>query len=188
MRRCFIALNLPQEIKAEFRQVQADLKRKNKRIKITWVDPEIAHINLHFLGDLAENDVNHLKENLNALKGKYKPILLCLTGAGAFPSLKMPRILFLGVKHLGENNLIKLYHDIANILKNQGLRIEERPFIAHITLGRVKDRPSTGSGQKINFVGEEMPDVEFKVDSFELMESVLTPEGPEYRVLNSYPL
>lgn len=188
MKRCFISLNLPENIKAEFARIQADLKCKNQGIRVTWVDPKIAHINLHFLGDLDENRVNLLKEKLGALEGKYGPILALLTGIGAFPSLKMPRILFLGVKHKGENNLstslktslIKLYQDSGKILKEQNLSIDDRPFIAHITLGRAKDRNA-----KVKFTGEEMPDIEFKINSFELMESVLRPDGPEYRTLSS---
>ncbi len=183
MKRCFIALNLPQEIKAEFAKIQADLKRKNKKVKITWVNPEIAHINLYFLGNLSENDINKLKENLKTLENKNGPILLSLTGAGAFPSLKMPRILFLGVKHKEKNNLINLYQEIGKILKDQGLRTDDRPFIAHITLGRIKDK-----NKKIKIIGEEMPDIEFKVESFELMESILTPSGPKYKIINSYRL
>ena len=195
MQRCFIALNLPSHIKAEFAKIQTDLKHKNKGIKITWVDPEIAHINLHFLGDLDENRANALKQNLKALEAKYGPISAILTGVGAFPSLKMPRILFLGVKHKGKNNLIKLYQNLGKILNDQGLKVEGRPFIAHITLGRVRN-----NSKNIKFTGEEMlashrldtsrsgPDIEFKVSSFELMESVLTPNGPEYKTIKSYEL
>jgi len=183
MPRCFIGLNLPPQIKAEFSQIQADLKIKNKDSKITWVDPKIAHINLRFLGDLDKNRVNTLSEELKALESKYGPILAFLTGVGAFPSLKNPRILFLGVKHKNENNLIKLYSDLGPILNHQNIPTEDRPFIAHITLGRIKEAKNS-----VEFIGEEMPDIEFKIGTFELMESILTPHGPEYKVIQSYDL
>ena len=180
MKRYFIALNLPEKIRAEFTKIQGSLKQINPAIKITWVDPKLTHINLHFLGGLEENGINLLKQNLKVLEGKYGPILAVLTGIGAFPNQKMPRILFLGVKHKGENNLIKLYEDLGKILSNQGLPIEDRPFIAHVTLGRVKE-----GARQVKFTGEEMKDIEFKVNSFELMESILTPGGPEYKILSS---
>lgn len=183
MQRCFIALNLPENIKAEFAKIQCDLKHKNQSTRITWVDPKVAHINLHFLGDLDKNVVNDLRENLKALEGKIRQISLVLTGTGAFPSLKMPRILFLGVKHKGENNLVKLYQETGKILKGQNLKVDSRPFIAHITLGRVKDSPNN-----VKIIGEEMLDIKFEVNSFELMESVLTPTGPEYKIIQSYDL
>ncbi|MFH1456917.1 MAG: RNA 2',3'-cyclic phosphodiesterase [Patescibacteria group bacterium] len=183
MKRYFIALNLPLEIKTVFKNIQDSLIQQNSDVKITWVDPHIAHINLHFLGDLSENEQNHLKQNLMAIKGKYGPISLALTGTGAFPSKENPRVLFLGVKHTGENNLITLYSDIAEILKKQSLQTEDRPFIAHITLGRIKE-----NNNKIKFSGEEMPDIEFKINSFELMTSVLTPDGPDYQIVESYNL
>lgn len=183
MPRCFIALNLPTEVKAEFKKIQDDLRQKNSGVKITWVDPCLAHINLHFLGDLKENEVNDLKENLALSEGKFGPLTLSLTGAGAFPSLKMPRILFLGLRQANGDSLIRLYQEIGQILKTQKLSPEERPFIAHVTLGRIKDR-----NKKVKIIGEEMPNITFQVKSFELMESTLRPAGPEYKVLNSYQL
>jgi len=183
MKRCFIALNLPQNIKAEFTRIQADLKQKNQGIKMVWVDPKIAHINLHFLGNLDEKAINTLKTNLSALQGKYGLISLVLTGIGAFPSLKMPKILFLGVKHKHENNLIKLYQDSGKILQNQNLQIDSRPFIAHITLARIKD-----NNKDIKFTGEEMSDIKFQINSFELMQSVLISNGPKYNIIQSYKL
>lgn len=185
MKRCFIALNLPVEIKTEFKRIQDILKEKNKSTRITWVKPDVAHLNLHFLGDLDDNKINQLKNNLKLLEGKFGFISLALTGVGAFPNLKDPRILFLGVKHQGENNLIKLYQEIGKMLNSQNLRVENRPFIAHLTLGRIKD---TSFKQQINLIGEEMKDIEFKINFFDLMESVLKPDGPEYKIIQSYSL
>ena len=190
MPRYFIALNLPPETKTVFKDIQDGLKQQNSEVKITWVDPHLGHINMDFLGDLSKNELNILKQNLKALQGKYAPISLVLTGVGAFPGIENPRILFLGIKHVGENNLIKIYSDIGNILKKQNLHIEDRPFIAHTTLGRVKS-----NNDKVKFPGEEMParphggkDFEFKVQSFKLMASTLTADGPNYDVIESYNL
>ena len=183
MPRYFIALNLPPEAKTVFKDIQDGLKQQNSDVKITWVDPHIGHINMHFLGDLNENDLNHLKQELKALKEKYGPISLVLTGVGAFPGIENPRILFLGIKHSGENNLIKLYSDLKDILIQEKIHIEERPFIAHTTLGRVKS-----NSNRVKFPGEEMKDYEFKVDSFKLIASTLTAEGPMYDVVESYDL
>jgi RNA 2',3'-cyclic 3'-phosphodiesterase len=183
MPRYFIALNLPPEAKTVFKDIQDGLKQQNSEIKITWVDPHIAHINMHFLGDLSENDVNTLKQNLKALEGKYGPISLVLTGVGAFPGIENPRILFLGIKHTGENNLIKLYSNIGDILKTEKMSTEDRPFIAHVTLGRIKS-----NNDKVKFPGEEMKDYEFQVNSFKLMASTLTTDGPVYDVIESYDL
>jgi len=180
MIRCFIAINLPQHIKSEFEQIQADLRKQNKGLKINWVKKDLAHINIHFLGDLDENVVKLLKQNLNALQGNFGPISLYLTGVGAFPSLKNPRILFLGVRQKQDSLLIDLYNKISQILKELKLEVETRPFIAHVTLGRVKD-----DTHKVKFTGEEMKDIEFKVDSFKLMQSELTPEGPKYKTISS---
>ncbi len=183
MHRCFIALNLPKEIKNEFAKIQADLKQKNQDIKIVWVNPQIAHINLHFLGDLDENSLRYLKTNLGALEGKFGPISMALTGIGSFPNLKMPKILFLGVKHKGENNLIKLYRELGKILEKQRLSVNNRPFIAHITLGRIKDKNKIVKSTDI-----EVNHLEFKASSFELMESMLTSNGPRYKIIKSYKL
>ena len=180
MPRFFIAINLPEKIKVEFESIQTDLKQKNKNQHIVWVKPQIAHINLHFLGNLNKKDINDLKLNLGALESKYGAISMALTGVGVFPSVKKPHILFLGVK---SSNLIKLYQDLGQLLKQNKLPIKKRPFIAHVTLGRIKDTQT-----HIEFIGEEMPDIEFKTDSFELMQSKIRPNGPEYKIIQSYKL
>ena len=182
MKRCFVAINLPNNIKDEFELIQADLGQRNKQLVASWVDKEIAHINLHFLGDLTESEVQIVRNALKAVVGKFGQISLSLTGIGAFPSKNNPRVLFLGVREKDGTKMVNLQRELGVILKKESFDVNERPFIAHVTICRIKNFVAG----KLDFVGEEMADTEFQIDSFELMESLLTPAGPEYKMIESY--
>ena len=64
---------------------------------------------------------------------------------------------------------------------------KEKRFMSHITIARVKNIKD-----KKKFVEElkniKFDKIKFKVDKFYLKESVLRPEGPEYRVIEEYEL
>ncbi len=188
MTRCFIALNLPIEIKSEIAAFQTLLSQKMPGWRVTWVKPGVFHLNLHFLGNLSQDGINRLQSALGALKGNFGPILGALNDLDAFPNTYQPKVLILGIKEIkrekeAKGGLVALQKEIGKILRTQNLPMETRPFVPHITLGRVKYFPR----QPILPVVKINP-LEFEINSFELMASELTPTGPEYKILEKYKL
>ncbi len=136
--RCFLALNLPSELRVKIAIIQREIKSNNIGMKATWVRPDLTHINLVFLDELSSNEVNILKAKLPALKGKYGIIKLSLSGIDAFPNIKNPHIIFLGVKEKFDNKLILLEAELKKIVSDLKITIPDRRFTPHVTLSRIK--------------------------------------------------
>ena len=62
-----------------------------------WERPEKIHITLRFLGDLEEDTVAAINDNLSKFIGQ-REIESGLSGLGGFPDLRFPRVLFIGLE------------------------------------------------------------------------------------------
>lgn len=181
MPRCFLALNLPASAKVEFAKIQAALKTLNHHQNITWVEPDIAHINLHFLADLDQKVINNLITKITPLQGKFKPILACFKAIEAFPNLKNPHILHLTFNY--SNNLKNLHQALADLITQEKITLDFRPFTPHITLGRIKQNFT-----QIKLPLETIIPHEFSLSDFSLIESTLNFIGPQYHAIHSFQL
>ena len=95
------------------------------------------HITLKFFGNITEEQVTDLSEAVTALAANQEPFTLTVTDAGAFPSPKSPRVVWLGVG--GELDVAQeFYRRLEIAFAALGFPPEDRPFSPHLTLGRVK--------------------------------------------------
>lgn len=183
--RLFIAANLASALKAALSQVQEALKARGA--DVGWVKPENLHITLRFLGEVEEARLPVLSEAIaSSLKGA-SPFPLALGGLGAFPDLRFPRVIWIGVKK-GAEELSALQARLEEGLQRIGFPPEDRPFSPHLTLGRVRSprkREALVEGLKVLQVPllEEMV-----LESVELMRSQLHPAGAIYTILQRFPL
>lgn len=176
--RIFIAVNLPDSVKKALERVILVLKHENQAQPIKWVEPQLLHITLHFLGGLELNDADKVSEVLEKTVSRFSKMRFRLGELGAFPDLKNPRIIFAQATEIGDGSIAKLRHELFSRLKDLGFEVDDRKWIPHITIGRVKERTSSLQGtEKIN-----IEPIEWVASSVDLMESVLKPEGPEYKV------
>lgn len=102
-----------------------------------FVRPELIHLTVEFLGEIEPGRVTELQELMKGIK--FEPFYIKPTGLGTFKR-REGDILWIGVE---ENQELQLLWDkLHNTLKDAGFKVEERPYIPHITLGR-KVRLST---------------------------------------------
>jgi 2'-5' RNA ligase len=91
---------------------------------------------------------------------------------------------------VGARGELKSIHSgIEKALGNEGFPPDPR-FHPHITIGRVKKIEPAGRIELAERI-EGLKDFkvgDFTAESFELMKSTLTPEGPIYEVLKSFKL
>ncbi len=180
MKRLFLAIKLPPEVKGVLYGMQDDMKKVFKHSKITWVDPEIAHITLQFLGDVLEEDLESLISEIRA--GEYpEPFELETRSTSCFPNPKKPKTLYIETSN--HTAATGLHKRLSKILVENGFEIDDRPWVPHITLGRVKTQSETYPSE-----GFEVEPVSFEVDSFELLESDLSEDGPIYTTLEIFKL
>ena len=183
--RSFIAVNLNSEIKEYLNSLQADLNVPETKIK--WVGKDNLHLTMKFLGYISLEQTELIKSELKGIANRCSPLIIKLSSnIGIFPTYKMPRIIWVGIKE-GISELKELYNSIENNLSNKGFPREDRDFSGHITIGRVKFIKD-----KANFIQIlkriEVNNFTQEVGSIDLMESKLTPNGPIYNITAKFPL
>jgi 2'-5' RNA ligase len=183
--RSFVAIELPEEAKAGLARLRRGLERDEHRF-VKWVDPQGIHLTLKFLGNIPSSRVTEMTEAMEKAVQGVSPFRVEVSGLGAFPSLRQPRVFWVGVS--GElDKLSRLQQNIDSALAARGFAKEERPFAPHLTLARVREGASPPERRSFGeLVGstafEERYPIEVK--AVRLMRSQLTPAGAIYSCLS----
>lgn len=178
--RAFIALELAGEIKKELSRLEGELRNTGAGVK--WVTPENIHLTLKFLGDIEEERTEGIKKSLDGISSEEKSFEVNLFKLGAFPALDNPRVVWVGIDK-GCAEVEKIAKRIEEDLEKLGFPKEERPFSAHLTLGRIKS-PKNKSVLTEKLLTLEVLPKSCTVKSINLFKSTLTPEGPIYETLH----
>jgi 2'-5' RNA ligase len=185
----FIAIELPVELVKRLRDFQSGLS-SSRLPYVKWVDPGAIHLTLKFLGDVAPQRLEAVKEFGAAAVRPFHPFMLATGRTGFFPGAQRARVFWLGLE--GEMaDLGRLQQGIDGAMSKLGFVSENRPFTAHLTLARLREGCS--GAQRLEFaalageaVFEAGPPME--VRSVALMRSQLTPKGAVYTRLAEFPL
>jgi len=178
--RSFLAIELPKTTLERIAKLQAELKES--RVDVRWVSPENIHLTLKFFGNIEESRIDEIVEGVKEPIRACVPFFLQLQGMGAFPHLKDPRVIWVGLVDEG-NVLAPLHKEIERRLERLGFPSEGRPFQPHLTLGRLKS--SRGKDELIWRIERhtDEPFGAFPVERVVLFRSDLRPAGPLYTAL-----
>lgn len=146
--------------------------------RVRWVDEDSLHLTLKFLGSVSEDQVRRAKKAMDALTTVHG-FTMDLYGIGAFPSVARPRVIWTGIKQAEE--VKKLFDRIEDSLSD--INREDRPFSAHITLGRVKGTIDSTWLEKIRNLWDGKTICSSAAGRATLFQSMLSPRGAVYRVL-----
>ncbi|SDG98491.1 2'-5' RNA ligase [Aneurinibacillus thermoaerophilus] len=180
--RLFTAIQFNEETIQELLRLQRELKRNVKCRK--WQTPHHMHLTLHFLGELSRQQSELVQQEMEAVATTSPAFSLRLAKIGAFPNLTWPRVLWAGVQEQTPG-LYDLQKTLAARLAHLGLYKEEKRYRPHITLAREPDAAS------FPLPMEKLPCVQaiaWTVQEIVLFHSTLTPQGPIYHILGTYPL
>lgn len=181
--RSFIAINLNNNIKKGLIKIEDSLRNIFKYSKINWVKEENLHITLRFLGEIEEEDIEKIENTLYPLFSKYDSLNLNFHNFGIFPGIKHPRVLWIGSDY--EPSFQKLYKEFNMVIEKLGFP-EDKPFLPHITLGRIKYMHKRDLNGLKEFINTFSISYKEKVEKIDLMRSVLTSKGPIYTVIRSF--
>jgi len=170
--RLFFAVDFPAELKEEIYQDITPLFKYNG---VKWVAKENYHLTLAFLGEKGEEELPQIDRAAKSVP-QVNESLIKVLDFEAFPHLKKPKVLFLRIESLG---LLTLADNLRQKLKENNISFDEKPFVPHLTLGRVKGEIKDITLPKIN-------PKEFSFSNFYLIKSNLTPQGPIYKKIKSY--
>ena len=182
--RTFVAVDIEgEEVLSKIREVQSEITLSSARIKL--VEPENLHLTLKFLGEVEEGRIPLIVKALGEAVSSFKEFKITLKGVGAFPKVSRPNVIWIGVGD-GREKLIELANSVENSLRRVGFPKEKRPYEPHLTIARVKYRSSDLPTLIRKVEGTFIGDV--SVREVRLKKSTLTPKGPIYETLESFPL
>jgi len=147
---------------------------------VKLVEPNNLHITLRFLGEIPEPRVRAVIEELK--KVRYRKFSMRLLGVGAFPDVRRPRVLWVGVKE-GAEDLAELHRIVEGLIGRYATSREEGEFTPHLTIARLRSQRGV---EKLATLLREYESYEFgvvKVEDFRVKKSTLTPRGPIYEDL-----
>lgn len=184
MARCFVALAMPGSYQDGLAALAAEL-RPAVRSRLAWTKPGSWHLTLAFLDELDSQRVEAAAEALGSL-GR-PAFAFQAQGAGMFPNLRHPRVLWTGVGE-GAEHCSELSAAVWAALAPLGLRPEQRSFTPHLTLARVRqaDAHEDWPGLVERAGAWAWPQV--RMTSFALYASELSPQGATHTCLKAVDL
>lgn len=177
--RSFIAVDLSLSSRAILARA---IRRLDVGSGVKWVDPDLLHLTVHFLGYVRIQDVKPVCDAAKEALAEIDPFDLTLGGVGAFPDLERPRVIWIGVRE-GIESLVAIQEALDEPLAALGYPSDRSRFKPHVTIGRVKrEGPDDSLRQSL----EEMSQLDggvTGVDSVVVYHSEPERRGPLYTPL-----
>jgi 2'-5' RNA ligase len=143
---------------------------------VTWMRRSTFHLTLRFLGDVDPGRVDALVDAVTPWVRRFPPPTITLSGGGAFPNAHAPKVLWLGV----HGGLDLLADAIDRAVLRLGFPPDEKRFVPHLTVGRVREGRADHVAAALLDVREVAT---FLPTTVTLYESHLGPEGARYEVV-----
>jgi len=177
MVRLFVAINPPESVRERIAAGTEDLRGLEG---IRWVAPDRVHLTLKFLGEVDEGSERSITKALALAAAGHAPFEARVTAPGAFPNIRRPRIIWLGLERGPQ--LAALQSDLEDALADVGFEREERAFRPHLTLGRVRRGRRVDGSVLDSLVRQTEVSDAWQVAAVDLMRSHLLPTGAVYDV------
>ena len=197
--RLFAALPLPESLRREFFAASGAIARLLPTAVFRRVPPENLHLTLRFFGP--ERGLVERGRIAALLRERIEthcagPLTLKAGEVSAFGSLRRARIVWVGLSERkvpedAPGRLVSLQRQVEAVARELGLPPETRPFLPHVTLGRLR-APSRLSARDLSAARPPEPDAAwwaaFTAREFGLFASFLRPGGAVYERLDRFPL
>lgn len=184
MKRIFIALKI--EGGETLLKMISLLKSQLSGERIGWTSSENIHITLSFLGDTEEKlikDINSMLKKKCEGTGRFE---LVIKGSGVFRNVNDPRIIWIGIEP--SEKLLSLNGVIMKGLTELGIKIEDRPFKPHLTIGRIKRLNDKMTLKALIDKYQNSAIQKSVINEVILYESILLQSGPVYKPLAKFTL
>jgi len=184
MKRLFVAVKIKPG--QEFLNAYYGLKKDLAFEKVKWVNEDNFHFTLKFLGETEESIIAKIINALERVSINTKSIKLKIENLGIFGSRYNPRVIWFGIEK--SSQIDEFVNKILNKLDEAGFKRDRQNFVPHITVGRIKNvnnikhLKSTIDKYKTSLYQEET------INEMYLLESVITPDGPIYKIIKEIKL
>ncbi|MCM2314133.1 MAG: RNA 2',3'-cyclic phosphodiesterase [Thermoanaerobaculia bacterium] len=171
--RLFVAYRIGAESAARVAAVVSSIRTRLPRA--SWVGRDAYHLTFAFLGEHDPEVVPRVSAALKAATAGLAPVEARLTGGGFFPDERRPRVGWIAVEPHAP--VIAVAASVRSSIAACGIRFDEKPFKAHLTLVRIRDewkaRDAALFAEAIDAAGR----IPFELDRVSLFESRLLPSG-----------
>lgn len=183
--RLFIALNLPLKEKRKIHSAAKPLREAGYPVR--WLEPADFHLTLKFLGDVRNDVVPVAERVVERVAAETKDFPLSISGFGAFPTIRRPQVIWIGVEPSPALRCLK--QDLEWGLANHGFERETRAFHPHITLGRADEEEGAGSFRGLDELSAGLSyNGKVPMKTVDLMRSQFARQGTQYTVIGGSPL
>ncbi len=180
--RLFIGINIPKKQRTRVHRSTRTLRENG--LPVRWIDPDHFHVTLKFLGDVRRDRVESIEGAMGRVGESTAPFTTTIGGFGAFPTIRRPRVIWVGVDATPEFRCLK--QDLEWTLGQVGFEAETRAFHPHVTLGRAEEAGGAGAFRDLDRQLAELDYAsELRVHSLDLMRSHLTRQGAKCSVVTS---
>lgn len=182
--RLFVAIPVPEEIKANIVLARDELRAKLPLAAAGWTRPQNMHLTLRFLGDVEEAGIESLKVGLAESLGGFGELPLISERLGCFPDLRYPRVVWAWV-HDEAERLAQLQGRVAQATDAFTGKPAESRFTGHITLARLRQIRRPEAEIIASFVNGAVTRKfgTWTADRVKLIRSELSPGGSRYTTL-----
>lgn len=187
--RAFVAIELPDNVKRGLGSL-IDGLRQRSLAPVKWVSANGIHLTLKFLGEIPAPRVEEVKRALTTACLGTPPMRLEIDTLGGFPDTAHPRVVWAGLS--GDTEVLsRLATRVDIALAELGYARESRPFVPHLTIGRVRPEASRQARSELGtaVLAAALPEgLRFDIGTVTLMRSQLRPQGALYTRLSQTPL
>jgi 2'-5' RNA ligase len=187
--RLFIAIPVPETIKAEMEKAQGELRRALPERCARWTRQEQFHLTLKFLGNVEANRIEALKASVRGACQGFTALHLRAERLGCFPDLRFPRVVWAWV-HDHAEQLPRLQKAIEIETRDFTTETPEARFTGHVTLARtrsIKRRDAEVMAKLVNGMIERVFG-DWTADEIAIMRSEITPKGAHHTLIGTIPL
>lgn len=183
--RLFVAVNVPKNERDRIHRAARPLREGG--FPVRWVAPDHFHLTMKFLGEVSATSVSPIQDVMEQVASRTPPFSMNIEGFGAFPTIRRPRVLWVGVDPSPALRCLK--QDLEWALSDLGFDRETRAFHPHLTLGRATPGDGAGAFRGLDVLASGLDySAEVHVRDVELMRSHLSAAGARYEVLSSFAL
>lgn len=180
--RCFIAIEIDEDIRGQIGRFEDELRRKTglDKPKVKWVEPCNIHLTLKFLGEVRDQAINGVCGLVERVASEHEGFEVDVGGLGVFG--QPARVLWVGTAE--SEGLENIQKDIETVFSQEGFGSDNKKFSGHLTLCRIKN---PGAGRKLEAIVGDYSDLRFggmKADSICVFKSELTSAGPVYTLIS----
>jgi 2'-5' RNA ligase len=187
--RLFIAIPVPESVKAALREVQDELKQVVPSKSVAWTKPDNMHLTLRFLGAVERAQLRDLQESLRVAVTGFGPVQVACERLGCFPDLRFPQVVWAWA-HDAQELLPQLVQRVNEATAAFAGQAAEARFVGHITLARPR-RLRHPEAKALAVVVKAAVAREFgswSVEALELIRSELSASGSRYTSLARFHL